>query len=95
MAGVMDLSDLGEKHAINEESLNEVRVGDLFSANGHIAILIGIKDDVFYIGESDVGIDVRCKGYTREELYQSAFTDWIDMDEFYGYADGKMNRYWE
>ncbi len=95
MAGVTDLSDLGEKIAISEESLQDVRVGDLFSANGHIGILIGIKDDVYYIAESDVGIDVRCKGYTKDELYRSNFTHWVDMDEFYGCADGKMNFYWE
>ncbi len=95
MAGVTDLSDLGEKIRISDESLEEVRVGDLFSANGHIGILIGMKDDVYYIAESDVGIDVRCKGYTKEDLYRSTFTAWVDMDEFYGYADGKMNRYWE
>ncbi len=94
-AGVNDLSDLGEKHAVNEESLQEVRVGDLFSANGHIAILIGIRDDIYYIAESNMGVNVRCKEYTREELSASIFTHWVDMDEFYGYNDGKMNRYWE
>ena len=95
MPNVVDLTDLGERHKITEESLDEVKNGDLFSAPGHIAILIGIKDDIYYIAESNVTIDVRAKGWTKEELIASSFNQWVDMDEFYGHNDGKMNQYWE
>ena len=91
---VFDLSDLGEKHLITAESLDEVKIGDLFSANGHIAILIGIKDGEYYIAESDSLIDVRVQIADKDKLIASAFNYWVDMDEFYGYNDGKMNKYW-
>ena len=94
MAGVTDLSDLGEKHPISRESLQEVKVGDLFSANGHIAILIGIKDDEYYIAESNWGVDVRCYNYSVEKLLSSTFRNWVDMDEFYEHQDGKLSRFW-
>ena len=93
--GVEDLSDLGQKHKITVESLQEVKIGDLFSQNGHIAILIGIKDDIYYIAESNAGVHVRAKGRTADELLSSQFTDWVDMDEFYGFEDGKLNLCWE
>ena len=91
---VFDLSDLGEKHLITAESLDEVKIGDLFSANGHIAILIGIKDGEYYIAESDSLIDVRVQIADKDKLIASAFNYWVDMDEFYGYNDGKMNKFW-
>ena len=92
---VHDLSDLGEKRRITIGSLDEIKNGDLLSANGHIGILIGIKDGIYYIAESNYDIDVRAIGYTKEELMKTIFTHWVDMDEFYGYNDGKMNQYWE
>ena len=95
MSGSYDCSDLGEHHAITEESLDEVKVGDLFSEEGHIAILMGYKDGIYYIAESNAGIHVRAKGWTKQELINSAFNFWEDMDEFYEYQDGKLDPYWE
>lgn len=92
---VFDLSDLGEKRRITAESLDEIRNGDLLSANGHIAMLIGMKDGEYYVAESNYGIDVRVISYTKEELIRTSFTHWVDMDEFYGHNDGKMNLFWE
>lgn len=91
---VFDLSDLGEKHRITMESLDEIKIGDLLSANGHIAMLIGIKDGEYYIAESNWGVDVRVINYTKEKLIASIFKNWVDMDEFYGHNDGKMNQFW-
>lgn len=92
---VFDLSDLGEKVRITDESLNDIKVGDLLSSNGHIAMLIGYKDGIYYIGESNYNIDMRAKGVTREEFLKDEFNYYIDMDEFYGYQDGKLNLYWQ
>ena len=92
---VFDLTDLGKMVRITEESLDEVKIGDLFSQNGHIAILIGIKDGLYYIAESNYNIDVRAKAWSKEELIHSLFTYWVDLDEFYAYNDGKLNLYWE
>ena len=92
---VFDLSDLGEKVKITAESLDEIKVGDLLSSNGHIAMLIGYKDGIYYIGESNYNIDMRVKGVSKEEFLNDEFNCYIDMDEFYGYNDGKLNLYWQ
>ncbi len=91
---VFDLADLGPRVRITAESLDEIRNGDLMSANGHIGILIGMKDGIYYIAETNAGINLRVIGYTKEELMKTSFTHYVDMDEYYG-NDGKLNRYWE
>ena len=55
---------------------------------------IGIKDGEYYIAESDSLIDVRVQIANKDKLIASAFNYWVDMDEFYGYNDGKMNKFW-
>lgn len=92
---VFDCSDLGENHEITMESLDEVKVGDLFAEDGHISILIGIKDGLYYIAESNLYIDIRVRISTKEELIKSDFYAWVDMDEFYNYQDGNLTNYWE
>lgn len=91
---VDDLSDLGEKHPITMESLEDIKVGDLLSANGHIALLIGKKDGIYYVGESNMGVHIRVKEYDAQGMLNSTFRNYVDMDEFYGYRDGKMSQYW-
>lgn len=90
-----DYSDIGPRHEITMESLDEVKVGDLFGEEGHIAILLGIKDGKYYIGESNLGIDIRIRISTKQELIDSAFYAWIDMEEFYNHQDGNLTNYWE
>lgn len=92
---VFECSDLGENHKITMESLDEVKVGDLFAEDGHISILIGIKDGLYYIAESNLYIDIRVRISTKEELINSDFYAWVDMDEFYNYQDGKLTNFWE
>ena len=94
-SGNFDCSDLGENHAITQESLDLCKPGDLFAEDGHIAIMVGRKDGIIYIAESNAYINVRCKGWTYEELINSNFYAWVDMDEFYQYKDGKLTDYWE
>ena len=91
----IDFTDLGEKHLISEESLDQVKVGDLFSAEGHISIFIGKKDGVYYIAESDLPINVRVRVTNKEELLDTDFYQWINMDEFYNHQDGNLTDYWE
>ena len=86
---------IGPQHEITMESLDEVKVGDLFAEDGHISILLGINDGKYYIGESNLGIDIRIRVSTKQELIDSEFYDWIDMDEFYNHQDGNLNNYWE
>ncbi|MBQ6335565.1 MAG: hypothetical protein IJI46_10900 [Erysipelotrichaceae bacterium] len=91
---VFDLADLGPRVRINEESLQNIKNGDLMSANGHIGILIGIKDDRYYIAETNYGINLRVIDYSPQELMKTSFTHYVAMDEYYG-EDGKLNRFWE
>lgn len=95
IASDYDYSDIGDQHEITNESLNKVKVGDLFAEDGHIAILIGIKDDLYYVAESNLGIDVRVRISTKQELIDSDFYAWIDMEEFYNHKDGLLTSYWE
>ena len=89
-----DCADLGENIKITDESLQKVKVGDLFAENGHISILIGKENGTFYIAESNSGIDIRVRVTNAEELKQSAFYAIIDMDEFYNHQDGKLTDMW-
>ena len=86
---------IGEQHKITMESLDEVKVGDLFAEDGHISILLGINDGKYYIGESNLGIDIRIRVSTKQELIDSKFYAWVDMDEFYNHQDGNLSNYWE
>ena len=89
-----DYSDIGPRHEITMESLDEVKVGDLFGEDGHISILIGINDGKYYIAESNLGIDIRVRVSTKQELIDSNFYAWIDMEEFYNHQDGKLTDFW-
>ena len=95
LSSAYDYSDIGEKHDITKESLDEVKVGDLFAEDGHISILLGINDGTYYVGESNLGIDIRIRVSTKQELIDSDFYAWIDMDEFYNHSDGNLSNYWE
>ena len=86
---------IGPQHEITMESLDEVKIGDLFAEDGHISILLGINDGKYYIGESNLGIDIRIRVSTKQELIDSTFYAWIDMDEFYNHQDGNLTNYWE
>ena len=90
-----DYSDIGPRREITQESLDEVKVGDLFAEDGHISILIGKNDGKYYIAESNLGIDIRVRVSTKQELIDSNFYAWIDMEEFYNNKDGKLTDYWE
>ena len=94
-SSAFDCSDLGERMPITNESLDKVKVGDLFAEDGHISILIGIKDGYYYIAESNSYIDIRVRVSTKQELIDSDFYAWIDMEEFYNHEDGNLTNYWE
>ena len=95
IAEAYDYSDIGPRVEITEESLDKVKVGDLFAEDGHISILIGKHDGLYYVAESNLGIDIRVRVSTKQELIDSAFYAWIDMEEFYNHQDGLLTDYWE
>ena len=70
-----------------------IKVGDLFSTSGHIAILIGIDDQHFYVAESlnhYGGVVMRKYSKTRVINF---FQNVVLMDEVYK-KDGKLTNLW-
>ncbi len=90
-----DLYDLGEKRKISLELLdsNEVKVGDLIAYSGHMAMIVGIDDDDFYISESLPNLKgVVIRKYTKEKLINT-FSHIMLMDEVYK-NDGNLSNMW-
>ena len=48
---VIDLTDVGIKKDIKDTNLNDLKVGDLIGFDGHIAMIIGIKNNDVYIAQ--------------------------------------------
>ena len=95
IAGNYDLTDLGEFTRITNTLINSntMKVGDLLSTNGHIAILIGIDEDHFYVAESlnHYG-GVVMRKYTKTRI-TNFFQNVILMDSLYQ-NDGKLTNMW-
>ena len=95
MAGAYDLTDLGEFKRITNAliSSNEIKVGDLFSTQGHISILIGMDEDYYYIAESlnHYG-GVVMRKYTKTRV-TNFFQNVVLMDNVYK-NDGKLTNMW-
>ena len=89
-----DLDDLGQKARITSDLLNaqKIKVGDLFSRDEHIGILIGEDLDKYYVAES-LDYDLHVKIYTKEELLQSDWRYIILMDSVYK-EDGNLTDIW-
>lgn len=89
-----ELLDLRPKEEISETLLDsgKVKAGDLIGFDGHIAMIVGIDNDIIYVGESyETG--TRIREFTHSELIKSDFTDIILMDEYYK-EDGNYSEMW-
>lgn len=90
------MTDLGEFVKLTEEVLdsNIIKAGDLFNYWGHISIIVGIKDGVYYVAESLPnfdGVDLRI--YNKEEALDM-FRYVVLMDSYYK-DDGNYTEYWD
>ena len=100
ITSVTDMTDLGEKVKLTNSLENkELKVGDLLSGSGsnggHIAILIGIYNDNYYVAESlwgNYAYGVIARTYSKESL-QNNFYWQIDMDDYYK-EEGNYTEYW-
>ncbi len=95
VGGSYDLTDLGDFRYMSQSLINSglIKVGDLFSTNGHIAILIGIDDTHFYVAESlnhYGGVVMRIYNKTRVTNF---FQHVVLMDGLYQ-KDGKLTDLW-
>lgn len=89
------LTDKGQRETVTKELIEsgKVKVGDLINWWGHIAIIIGIDDDKYYIAESlDTFFGLAVKEYTKEEMPDS-WTYIMLMDSVYQ-EDGNLTNMW-
>ena len=85
-------TDLG-KFALLSKNINNIKVGDLLNWWGHIAMLIGIDDNTYYVAESLSHIGgVRAMIYTKEELLNT-FKYTVLMDDYYQ-EEGLYTKMW-
>lgn len=85
-------TDLGKFVYLNE-NIDNIKVGDLLNWWGHIAMLIGIDGDTYYVAESLSYIGgVRAMIYTKKELLNT-FEYAVLMDDFYK-DNGNLTEYW-
>lgn len=85
-------TDLGKFRYLSEE-IDNMKVGDLLNWWGHIAMLIGIDGDTYYVAESLSFIGgVRAMIYSRSELLKT-FEYVVLMDDFYK-EEGNLSIYW-
>ena len=92
------MTDLGKFTTLTKDLIysGKIKVGDLFNYWGHIAILVGIDENNFYIAESLPGYrfdGVTVKKYPKETVNQE-FGFVVLMDDFYK-EDGLYSEYWE
>lgn len=86
-------TDLGEFVKLNE-NINNIKVGDLLNWWGHVAMLIGINGDTYYVAESLSYIGgVRAMIYSKQELLNT-FEYTVKMDNYYK-EEGNLTKYWE
>lgn len=85
-------TDLGEFKYLSQ-NINNIKVGDLLNWWGHIAMLIGIDGDTYYVAESLSYIGgVRAMIYSKNELLKT-FEYVVLMDKFYK-NDGNYQKFW-
>lgn len=91
-----DLDDLGIKKDLSENIKSDIKVGDLIGFNGHIAMIIGIQSNKYYIVESytDKGKNsLHIDEYSYKDLLNSKFKYVMLMDSYYK-DNGKFNNMW-
>lgn len=85
-------TDLG-KFTLLSKNINNIKAGDLLNWWGHIAMLIGIDNDTYYVAESLSYIGgVRAMIYTKQELLNT-FKYAVLMDDYYK-EEGLYTKMW-
>lgn len=101
VSSYQDMTDLGEKKLLSDAIASDtLKVGDLLSGQGvgggHIAMLVGIKDGYYYIGESlwhpKPNNGALISKYNSQEILNHYYWQ-VDMDNYYK-EDGDLTNYW-
>lgn len=90
-----ELTDLGEFTRLTKDVIysGRIKVGDLFNFDGHVAILIGMDDNTFYIAESLNTLGgVVLKAYPKSQVNR-VFRHVVFMDSVYK-EDGNLTNMW-
>lgn len=94
-----DLTDFGELKKLSKDlaNTNTIKPGDLLHSNaagGHIAIIIGIDNNYYYVAQAlwydEVGVII--SKYKKNSL-SSAFSEVVLMDKYY-VKDGNLTYMW-
>lgn len=89
-----DLTDIGEKVAIEDLDIDMIKTGDLVGLDGHVGMVIGKDDQKIYIGEMYWVKDLQVRIFTYEEFLNDSPWEYVMvMDEFYQ-ADGNLSDSW-
>lgn len=91
-------TDKGKYTRLTREVIDSgiIRTGDLMNFQGHIAIIVGITDEYYYVAES---LSFRSfdgatvKKYSKKNVNRT-FTHVVLMDDYYK-KDGNYTAYWE
>lgn len=89
------MTDLGEYTKLTHEVIasNKIKVGDLFNYWGHIAIIIGMDENNFYVAESLPNFGgVIAKSYKKNTV-NNTFIHVVLMDNYYQ-NDGNYTEMW-
>lgn len=89
------MTDLGKRVKLSKEivSSNIIKVGDLLNWWGHIALIVGIDNDTYYVAESlDTYQGLVIKEYKKSTLHDE-WTFVMLMDDVYK-QDGNITNMW-
>ncbi len=88
-----DFTDIGKLVPLEELKDSILKPGDLFGMQGHIAILIGIDEDHYYIAHSYYDDGLEAFAVTKEEAMKEGFDYAILLDSYYN-GDGELTMMW-
>lgn len=89
------LTDRGEYTKLTQSLIDSgtIKVGDLFNFTGHIALIIGIDNDSYYVAESlNTFRGLVMKKYSKSRVNRN-FTHVVLMDDYYK-EDGNITNMW-
>ena len=90
-----DLTDLGEMVYLSDLDFDKVKRGDLTGLDGHIGMVIGLKEDKIYIAESYWVNDLQVRMYDKKEFLEDSEWDYVILMDSYYKEDGNYTSYWE
>lgn len=94
-AYAQQLTDRGKYTRLTNDLIysGKIKVGDLFNFTGHIALIIGIDDNYYYVAESlNTFRGLVMKRYSKNNVNRN-FTHVVLMDDYYK-TDGNITNMW-